>query len=63
MESTTGEHLGRLIEVEPGAAADLYVVELPDGRQARVPAVKAFVQAVEPAAGRIVIAPIPGLLE
>ncbi len=63
VESTTGEYLGRLIEVEPGAAADLYVVELPDGGQARVPAVKAFVRAVEPAAGRIVIAPIPGLLE
>lgn len=61
--STEGERLGTLVDVESGAAADLYVVELPDGRRVRVPAVRAFVKAVEPAAGRIVIAPIPGLLE
>jgi len=63
VETPEGERLGTLRDVEPGAAADLYVVELPDGRRARVPAVKAFVRAVEPEAGRIVVAPIPGLLE
>lgn len=61
--SPAGEHLGKLADVERGAASDIYVLDLPDGRQARVPAVKAFVEAIDPAAGRIVIRPIPGLLE
>lgn len=58
-----GTALGRLHDVERGSAADLYVVRLPDGKLARIPAVKAFVERIDLEGGRIVVRPIPGLLE
>lgn len=59
-----GKPLGRLAGVDRSSPVHhLYVVETPDGKQYLVPAVKAFVQEIDLAHGRIVITPIPGLLE
>jgi len=59
-----GTLLGRLVDVDHNSPAnDLYVVETAPGTRYLVPAVKQFVKEIDLAAGRIVIAPIPGLLE
>lgn len=57
----TGDMLGTLTDVTPGATADLYTVTLTDGRQVLIPAVPAFVIAADPE-DAIRIRPIPGLL-
>lgn len=58
-----GEPLGTVADVEPSPANDLLVVQLPDGRRCLVPAVREFVLQVDLAGGRVVLRPIPGLLE
>lgn len=59
-----GNPLGRLVEVDHSSPAnDLYVVETAPGKRYMVPAVRQFVEAVDLEAGRMVIRPIPGLLE
>lgn len=59
-----GNALGRLVAVDGGSTAhDLYVVETAPGKRYMVPAVKAFVKAIDLAKGLVVIAPIPGLFE
>jgi len=62
-EDPGGVLLGRVVDVEPAPASDLLVLELADGRTARVPMVRAFVQAVDLEGQRGVIQPIPGLLD
>lgn len=57
----TGELLGKLTDVTPGATADLYTVTLTNGGQALVPAVPAFVVRTDPD-DAVYIRPIPGLL-
>jgi len=57
-----GAEVGSVAEVVPGAAHDLLQVRLVRGGEALVPAVAALVT-VEPAAGRVVVADVPGLLE
>lgn len=52
-----GSEAGRITDVEPGAggAADVLVIETPEGGELLVPFVRAVVLAVEPDAGRVVI--------
>lgn len=57
----TGERLGTLTDVTPGATADLYTVTLTNGKTALIPAVPAFVIRTDPD-DAIEIRPIPGLL-
>ncbi|MGC3993714.1 MAG: ribosome maturation factor RimM [Propionicimonas sp.] len=57
-----GTRLGEVIGVEHNPAHDLLVVRTPSGDRL-VPFVAALVPEVDPAAGRLVIAPIPGLLD
>jgi 16S rRNA processing protein RimM len=59
----SGERLGEVVGVEHGAAQDLLVVRLTDGRTGRVPFVAALVPEVDPAAGRVVVDPPPGLFD
>jgi 16S rRNA processing protein RimM len=56
-----GNRLGEVIRVEHPPAQDLLVVRTPSGDRL-VPFVSALVPEVDPAAGRVVIDPIPGLL-
>lgn len=58
-----GEPLGRLARVDHAPAADLLVLERPDGRGALVPFVKEIVPEVDLPAGRVVIDPPAGLLD
>ncbi len=58
-----GETLGTLVDVMENPANDLWVVRTPDGKDVLVPAVRAIVVSVEPAAHRIVLRPPPGLFE
>lgn len=58
-----GRYLGRVTGVEPAPAGDLLVVDLGQGQACRVPFVRQFVDRVDPGEGRVVIRPIPGLLE
>lgn len=57
-----GTPVGRLRDVHRNPAHDLLEVELDAGGRALVPAVRALV-AIEPEARRIVVQPVPGLLE
>lgn len=58
-----GEPLGSVLDFENGAAHALYVVKRPDGHIFRVPAVAQFVEQIDLEAGRVVIRPIPGLMD
>lgn len=56
-----GERLGEVIAIQHHPAQDLLVLRTPAGERL-VPFVAALVPEVDPAAGRLVIDPIPGLL-
>jgi 16S rRNA processing protein RimM len=59
-----GNPLGRLVEVNSSSPVhDLYVVERPDRKRYMVPAVQKFVKQIDLPGGKVVIQPIPGLLE
>lgn len=59
-----GRPLGKLVDVDRNSPVhDLYVVETAPGKRYMVPAVREFVRSIDLAAGRIVVQPIPGLLE
>ena len=58
-----GAALGTLTGVEETPGHDLFVIGQPDGREALVPAVEAFVRSIDVDHQRIVIAPIEGLLD
>lgn len=60
---TAGAALGRVVAVEHKPAHDLYWVETPAGSRHPIPAVRAIVQEIDLGAGRMVIRPLPGLLE
>lgn len=56
-----GERLGEVVAVQHHPAQDLLVVRTPAGERG-VPFVSALVPVVDPAAGHLVVVPIPGLL-
>ncbi|MFZ5827975.1 MAG: ribosome maturation factor RimM [Bacillota bacterium] len=59
-----GNHLGRLAEVDHTTPVhDIYVVETAPGKRYMVPAVRQFVKEIDLEGGKMVIQPIPGLLE
>lgn len=59
-----GKLLGKLVDVSTDSPAhDNYVVETAPRKRYMVPAVKNFVKQIDLAGGRVVIQPIPGLLE
>lgn len=60
--SPDGAALGEVVGVQHHPAQDLLVVRTPAGERL-VPFVEALVPEVDPAAGRVVVDPIPGLLE
>lgn len=58
----TGERIGVVVDIQR-AGNDLMVVRLARGTHALIPFVPALVPEVDLAAGRIVVAPLPGLLD
>lgn len=61
--TTAGSSLGRVTDVIHAPAGDLLAVGRPDGGEHLVPFVREIVPTVDPAAGRIVVDPPPGLLD
>lgn len=61
--TVAGEEVGEVISLQPGAAQDLLVLRLTDGREALVPFVTAIVPEVDIEGGRVVLDPPPGLLD
>jgi 16S rRNA processing protein RimM len=59
--TTAGQVVGRVIEVLRTGSNDVYVVE--DDREYLIPATKEVVKQVDLKKGRLIIEPIPGLLE
>jgi 16S rRNA processing protein RimM len=58
-----GSEVGEVTALESRPAQDLLVLRLTDGREARVPFVKAIVPEVDVEGGRVVLDPPPGLLD
>ncbi len=61
--TTSGDAIGRLHEVLHTAANDVYLVRRPGAADALVPAIADVVVEVDIAGGRMVIDPLPGLLD
>ena len=61
--TTDGDAIGRLHEVLHTAANDVYLVRRPGAADALVPAIADVVVEVDIAGGRMVIDPLPGLLD
>jgi len=61
--TTAGEVVGRLTEVLGTGANDVYVVARPGAKDALIPAISDVVLSVDLPAKRMVIDPIPGLLD
>lgn len=58
-----GRRIGEVVRLELRGPQDLLEVRLDDGRSGRVPFVMALVPVVDPAGGRVVIDPPPGLFD
>jgi len=59
----SGERVGELVDVLTTAANDVYVVRRDEGGEVLIPAVRHVVKAIDIDAGKIVVDPIPGMLE
>jgi 16S rRNA processing protein RimM len=62
VETVAGEALGELTDVMETGAADVYVIHGPRG-EVLLPATREVVREVDPAHGRMVVAPLPGMVE
>jgi 16S rRNA processing protein RimM len=60
--TTAGEELGQIAEIISTAGNDVFVVRGPRG-ELLIPGIEDVVQEVDIAAGRMVIEPVPGLLD
>lgn len=54
-DEKTGESIGSIVDVECYPGNDVYVIELEQGRQVRIPAVKEFIKDVAVAEKRVVL--------
>ena len=55
------QHLGEVVDLEPGVAQDRLVVRTPDGERVAVPFVEALVPEIDPDAGTVTVDPPGGL--
>jgi 16S rRNA processing protein RimM len=62
VETVAGDVLGKLIDVLETGTADVYVVHGPRG-EVLLPATREVVREVDLARGRMVVAPLPGMVE
>ena len=63
VEDVDGTDLGRVVAIHDYGAGDLLDIETDDGKSLVLPFTKAIVPVIDLAAGRIVVAPPPGLRE
>ncbi len=62
VETVEGRRVGMIVEVLDGPANDIYVC-LDGEREHMIPAVDAFVKSIDIEAGKMIIDPIPGLID
>ena len=62
VETVAGESLGRIAETFPTGANDVWLVR-DEGREHLIPVIAEVVRTIDRATRRVVIAPLPGLLE
>lgn len=55
------QHLGEVVDLEPGVAQDRIVVRTPDGEEVAVPFVEQLVPGIDPEAGVVTLDPPGGL--
>lgn len=63
VETTEGRDLGRVSEIIETGANDVFVVRGEDGREHLIPAIESVVVKIDVEAGKMVIRPMPGLLD
>lgn len=61
--TSEGETIGELVDVLATGANDVYVVKRPQARDVLIPAIPDVIRAVDLAAKRMTIEPLPGLLD
>ena len=61
-DATTHEVLGRVHDILETGANDVYVVRADTGREILVPAIRDVVRDIDPAAGKMLIEPLPGMI-
>jgi 16S rRNA processing protein RimM len=62
IDATTETSLGRVSDILETGANDVYVVRTTSGREILIPAIKDVVKDIDPALGRILVEPLPGML-
>lgn len=62
VETVGGEHLGVIVETFPTGTSDVWVVR-GEGREHLIPVIADVVRAIDRSGQRVVIEPLPGLLE
>ncbi|NLT57684.1 MAG: 16S rRNA processing protein RimM [Clostridiales bacterium] len=63
LDRDTGETYGRIVQVQPTGANDVYHIEAEDGRLLLVPAIAQVVASVDLAAAEMRITPLKGLFD
>lgn len=63
VETTEGRMLGRVSEIIETGANDVYVVQDDDGSEHLIPAIESVIVQVDVDAGRMLVRPMPGLLD
>ncbi len=61
--TTAGEEIGEVTEIFTTAANDVCVVRRSQGQEVMIPLIAEVVREIDTAAGRLVIEPLPGLLD
>jgi 16S rRNA processing protein RimM len=62
IDASSNAELGRVADILETGANDVYVVQSGNQKEILVPAIKDVILAIEPEAGRMVIAPLPGMI-
>jgi 16S rRNA processing protein RimM len=61
-DMTTHAKLGTVSDILETGANDVYVVKGSDGREILIPAIKDVIKDIDPANGRMLIEPLPGMI-
>jgi 16S rRNA processing protein RimM len=62
IDAATRESLGTIRDILETGANDVYVVKNESGREALIPAIKDVVKQIDPAQGRMLVEPLPGMI-
>jgi 16S rRNA processing protein RimM len=61
VDATNQQPLGRVVDILETGANDVYVVRPEHGKEMLIPAIKDVIVAIEPAEGRMLVQPLPGM--